>query len=175
LDEKDRVILFSMAAPIGTHPDGLYFFHQIHDALEPDFKSEKDLVDYLEDNIQLFCKDLLHTTYKSHKREYRIALSRLRGNRSPRIDLLITDQSGKNILVECKNPKYSCENQSAIGQILAYKEMCKLIELRLDRIALLTTKLDSLSIMVLKNNDLGIELIGFDKKKALTLIGQNGH
>lgn len=160
--------------PAGRYDDGLYSFEQIYNALEHDFLSEKEMVDYIELNIHLFCEELLGVKYQSHIREYRIDFSRLRGNKSQRLDLLITDQQERNILIECKKPKYVCENQAAIGQILAYKELCKVIELPVYRTILVTTKLDALSVMVLNNNNLGIELIGFDKSKSLTLTGRNG-
>ncbi len=51
------------------YPDGQYKYEEIEFALESDFKSERDLADYIELNIDLFTKECLGFEYLAHERE----------------------------------------------------------------------------------------------------------
>jgi hypothetical protein len=137
--------------------------------LKSDFKNEKALCDYLEDNMDLFCAELLGVELKSHKREHRIALKAYRGNKSQRLDFYIESKCGQRIVVECKNPTYPSELTAAIGQVLGYKSLLEYFGKPVDRMVIVTTKLDSVAVMVIQDNNLPIELMAMDKTKSLTL------
>jgi len=156
-----------------SKPDGHYCFNEVSNVLESHFLLEKEMCDYIEEHIEEFCSDILNTKLLSYKREYR--LDNRKGMGSSRLDFLITNTSNENIIIECKKPKYVCENQMAIGQLLGYQELANLIELPIQRKVLVTSKIDVLTTNIIRNNNLGIELIGFDKTRCLILLGQNGH
>ncbi len=82
------------------------------------FKSEKDLQDYIVNNIKKFCVTVLEDELISYIAEHRISGSE-RYNRSKKIDLIIECKKNTYV-IELKNPRYKSENISAIGQILDY-------------------------------------------------------
>ena len=86
-----------------------------------EFGTEKKLCDYIEFNIELFCRDVLEEEYKSHTREYRLKPQYFGRYMSPRVDFYVETDKG-SYLVEVKNPsnKYA-EQVAAIGQLLSYK------------------------------------------------------
>ena len=149
-------------------PDGHYTFDVVSKHLNRDFASEKEMCDFIEDRIEIFCAEVLGVTYKSHKREYRLASSRIHGSHSCRLDFFIITTDNQNICIECKNPFSQYENLSAIGQLLAYKQIGAMLEIPIHRMVLVTTKVDLLTTLSIRNTELGIELIGIDK--AITVI-----
>jgi hypothetical protein len=151
------------------HVDKYVDYREAANVLQSDFKNEKALCDYIETNMHLFCDELLGVELKSYKREYRIAFKSYRGNRSQRIDFYIESKCGQRIVLECKNPTYACELTAAVGQALGYKSLMKQYGTAVDRTVIVTTKLDTVAVMVIQDNNLPIELIAMDKTKSLTL------
>jgi DNA-binding sugar fermentation-stimulating protein len=68
-----------------------------------EFNYESEFCDYLEDNIENVCNDLLNEKYISHIREYYISKSKRKYGKSKRVDFLIKTNKG-NILCEVKKP-----------------------------------------------------------------------
>ena len=87
-----------------------------------DFSKEVDMCNYLEDNIKLFCKDVLGVEYISHKREsYLDKNNRRLSPNKPHVDFLIETSNKEYIIVECKNPiSVYREDMLSIGQVLDY-------------------------------------------------------
>lgn len=135
--------------------------------LHKDFETEKELCDYIEAHIQEFTTDCLGYEYKSHRREYPVSEGkRYKGNR--RIDFLIVTKDNLRIGVECKHPRYTCEVTSGIGQCLNYLTMFELHGNSLNKMAMVTTKMDPIAPFTLDKFNLPIILIGFDKDKFIT-------
>lgn len=154
-----------------TWNDGDYPIELVKDSLDNSFQSEKQLCDYIELNIELFTKECLGFEYLSHKREYplfNVNRRSLRGNR--RIDFLIKTKCGKNIAVECKKPKYDSELSAAIGQCLSYIALFECSGMIIEKIVLLSTKVDYVIPLVINKFNLPVQYICFDKSKHLTLI-----
>lgn len=83
------------------------------------FEKEKDLVQYIVNNIDSFAKDLLDDTVIAY--EVDKPLSKRYGL-SPsvrRVDLFIIGKK-KKYIIEAKNPSSATENRGAIGQVLDY-------------------------------------------------------
>lgn len=94
------------------------------------FKSEKELCDYLEINIQSFALEILGEPLVSYKRESYLGY-RAFGANKPRIDFELFTPN-KRVLVECKNPtNVFGEITRAISQLLTYGAMaggdCELV------------------------------------------------
>ena len=86
------------------------------------FKSEKELSEFISENIFEFTKDVLDDVLIDFEIERRISRrinGLLFGRKNKRIDIYIKGQK-KNYILELKNPCYRNENLSAIGQILNY-------------------------------------------------------
>lgn len=159
--------------PAGRPPiwdDGDYPIGSIKDCLEDSFQSEKDLCDFIELNIDKFVKDCLGLELKSYKREYPLFVKagrKVKGNR--RIDFLIFTRCGKRIGIECKKPSYDSELSSGIGQILSYIALFDSMDFILDKVVLLSTKVDYVIPLVISKFNLPIDYICMDKNKHLTL------
>lgn len=149
------------------YPDGDYDLSKLRGCLNSDFNSEKELCDYIEENIQLFCRDCLSVSYQSHRREYPLEEGR-RTKGTRRIDFLIITSENERIGIECKHPITGSELGPAIGQVLSYMTLFERYGRPLARIIIVTTKLDPVSPFVIDKFNLPIGLIGFDKDKFLT-------
>lgn len=152
--------------------DGLYSFKQLESAFSNEFKSEKDLMDFIELNIVDFCQDLLEVTYKSHHREYplvNVQRSRIKGNR--RLDFLIRTQDDKVIVIECKNPTFANELTSAVGQCLAYKSLLANVSIQADRVILVSSKIDPTVPQMIDDYNLPLEFFVMDRNKMTKFIG----
>lgn len=152
-------------------PDGNYRIEDVVNSLEKSFASEKEMGDYIELNIDLFTKECLGFEYESHKREYPLLYIKrrsLRGNR--RIDFLIKTKCGKNLAVECKKPTYDSELSAAIGQCLSYIALFECADIKIQKIVLLSTKVDYVIPLVISKFNLPIQYICLDKSKHLTLV-----
>jgi hypothetical protein len=130
-----------------------------------DFKNERHFNDYLEHNIELFCKQCLGVEYKSHVREYPlISIER----KTKKVDFLVESMCGKSMLLECKTPKFISELHSAIGQLLSYGSLFKSNSGSLpDKLILASSTFDSNLIDVIKDFNLPITLVGLDKSNHL--------
>ncbi len=146
--------------------DGQYNFRDIkkHFNSASDFKSEKELCDYIEDNIKVFCLDI-GINYKTHERESYITKHLRFANSKPKIDFLIQDQDGEYILLEVKKPRYQREAVIAISQILEYTVIAEREGLKVKKSYILTTKCENDVIEVIQRFNLPIDLILFSKKR----------
>ena len=151
----------------GHLPDGHYYYEQLQHAINADFKSEKELADFIELNIKDFCGDFLEAQYISHKREYQLiktSRAKLKGNR--RIDFLINTDVGV-IVIECKHPTFISELTSAIGQCLAYKSLISNSGLKVIRVIMVSSKIDNIVPQVIADYKLPIEFVVMDKSKCV--------
>jgi len=88
------------------------------------FKTEKDLCDYIELNMNLFCKELFEDEYISHEREFNLfkylhpKINQRRAKQHSRIDFLIKCKNS-NYAVEVKNRKEELAAKP-FGQMLLY-------------------------------------------------------
>ena len=101
---------------------GLSDGHVIHTGSKlsnKDFKSEKDLGNFIAYHVQNFTEDILCDSVIESFREYKIEDNVRFGNSGLRIDLLITGAK-RNYIIEFKKPHYNSENRKAIGQVLNY-------------------------------------------------------
>ena len=129
-----------------------------------DFKTEKDLCDYIETNIKLFCSDI-GVNYKGHERESHITKFKRFGNNKPKIDFLVEDHEGEYTLIEVKKPRYLREAIVGISQMLEYIVIAEKEGLKLKKSFILTTKCDCEFIEVIERFNLPIDLILFSKEK----------
>lgn len=88
--------------------------------------------DYIEQNIEDFCKDILNDTLHIYKRQWSgITTSRRITGTPPTADLWVRGKSGKGYIIELKNPTSPTEAISGITQLLNYGLMDKKAELYL--------------------------------------------
>lgn len=142
--------------------------------LGANFKSEKELCDFIDDHAEDFAKDILNIEYKSHKREFylgqRINVSLGFGN-MPHIDFMFEGNSGKVILVECKNPSnVYAELSNAIGQILSYYCTAKENGIEVDRMCIVTGRYNDKIRKVINQFNLPIEVYVMSKQNALKVV-----
>ncbi len=93
-----------------------------------DFKNEKEMCDYIELNIVLFCKDFLNDKYIGHAREFKLSSNTFRNGactrkdeNNTRIDFFIRGKK-RLYFVEVKNPiQIQTELTRAVGQLALYQ------------------------------------------------------
>jgi hypothetical protein len=83
------------------------------------FNKESDLSQYLQDNIESFCSDLLEDEYISHEAEKAQEKQITLQPRRKRLDLYI-ECKNHNYIVELKNPRQLASVRDGIGQLLEY-------------------------------------------------------
>ena len=123
------------------------------------FKSEKDMCNYIEDNIELFCVDVTGEKLRSYKREYTITGRQFFAHKTACVDFLIVTESGKRILVEVKNPKQiHSEMIRSVSQLLAYGAIADMYT-PVDRLILATSNTcEAVQLMICKY-ELPIEVV----------------
>lgn len=152
--------------------DGFYHFGEVNQVLENSFKSEKDLSDFIESNINDFCTDTLGVEYQSHKREYPLFTANRNKKGCKRLDFLIQTKCGKSIAIECKHPTYISELCAGVGQVLSYIVLFRDINKPIHRFIIVSSKIDWMLPAVVGTFHLPIEFIAIDRKKSLTWQGQ---
>ena len=132
------------------------------------FKSEKELSEFISENIFEFTKYVLDDVLIDFEKERRISKrinGLLFGRKNKRIDIYIKGQK-KNYILELKNPCYRNENLSAIGQILNYGlnyDNCDLI--------IFSTCFDYETAEVIKNYNLPIRYFYITKDYCMEYKG----
>ena len=148
--------------------DGYVEVDHLNELVSNEFRKEADLRNYVVDNIEKFCKDVLSDEYASHKTEKDVNDQYRFGARPIRMDLYIKCKKHEYI-IELKNPKHKAENKSSIWQLLSYGAMMKdTIERKL---ILISTKFDMPTAQAICEYRLPIEFIYFEKAKCLRFIG----
>lgn len=131
------------------------------------FQKERNLSDYIEQNIIKFCVDVLDDVYLSHEKEVQADKHNRFQPRQPRIDYKIKCQN-HTYLVELKNPKNTSENRHSIGQMLSYSVL--LDDEDKFRMVVITTKHDMLTAKAIKKFNLPIRYVYFEKGKIMEYL-----
>lgn len=122
------------------------------------FSNEKALCDYIEINIQDFCKELGYN-YKSHNREWSLTYMNRFGPRPPRVDFKIELEDNQILLVECKCPSQTySEVNKGISQILSYYLKAKDYKLNLKECWLVSTEIDLDSVRIIEEFKLPVNI-----------------
>jgi hypothetical protein len=132
-----------------------------------DFVSEKEFCNWVETNIAALCGDLFNEIAITYQREY--GFPSLSG-KNRRVDFLIQTASGKNILFECKVPKFvTAELTKAVGQLLSYKILLEERSVKVDLMVLVSSKYCPYVPKMIEKNLLPIEYVVIDKSKSLRI------
>lgn len=156
-----------------TFEDGDYQAVDLVEAFSPDFKTERELCHFIERNIGDFSSDILGVELASYKREYSFGRGpfQKRIKHTRRIDFLVISKSGERIGVECKHPMYLSELTAAIGQCLGYMYLFELAEQPLDRMVIVSSKIDSTAPLIMARFSLPISFVVMDKNKFAVFRG----
>ena len=127
------------------------------------FKKEKDLLDYITDNIEKFCNEILEDTLINFEADKSVSPVRGFGLRVRRCDLYVKCE-GKTYIIELKNPFHKAENISAIGQILDYGR--EFTDPKKELI-IITTLFDLNTAKTIKHYNLPIRYIYMDRERTL--------
>jgi hypothetical protein len=130
-----------------------------------DFNSERDLIDYIVSNINLFVKEYLNDSLVSFEVDMPINKQIRLSPRGRRIDLFIKGKRGVYI-VEAKNGKNTNEIRQSIGQILDYGR--EFLDPKKEMI-LVSTTFDMNTAKTIKYYNLPIRYIIFSKDRGLEL------
>lgn len=149
------------------YKDGNYTSNQLVSMKIERFVSEKEMKQFILDNIDNFCKDVLEVKLKKVTSEYKISDGQ---RKSKSFDLLIESECGKKIAIELKNPTFKSELQSAIGQCLVYLTASKISGMDIDRMVLISNMYDYLVPITIQEMKLPIDFIVMDNSKFIKLL-----
>jgi hypothetical protein len=131
------------------------------------FKTERDLLDYITENMSKFVEDVFNDVLVSFEREKVCHKQPNKfGPMTRRVDLYVVCE--ENIyIIELKNPKYLSENRKAIGQLLDYGR--DFSDPR-KKMVLITALFDIDTAKTIEYYNLPISYIYFDKDKSLEYV-----
>lgn len=154
--------------------DGDYQAEDLIEAFGPAFNAEKELCQYIESNIKRFSIDILGIELGDYKREYSFGRGdfQKRIKQTRRIDFLVTSKAGERIGVECKHPFYLGELTAAIGQCLGYLSLFELTGQPLDRMVIVSSKIDTIAPLIISKFNLPITFVVMDKNKFAVYRGR---
>jgi hypothetical protein len=136
-----------------------------------EFKKEKNLEEFIVNNIHSFTKEILGDVLVSFEVDCAIEPQlRLPPVSRRRVDLIIRGQE-KIYLIELKNPTCKGENRYAIGQILDYGR--EFLDPKKELI-IMTTKFDINTAKTIKHYGLPIRYMYIDKKRIMEYIRDDG-
>lgn len=131
-----------------------------------DFKSEKELKDYIILNKEAFCREVLGIEYKDHRVEYKMPQIKYLYTNEPVVDIVFIDQNDLCYFVELKNPKHAYNELCAgLTQSLAYRYLAGVTDMNYGGSFLVTTKHSGIIPLIIRDNNIDITYIYFDKTK----------
>lgn len=131
-----------------------------------DFKDEKELLEYILLNKEDFCKDVLGVIYKNHATEFAFKPIKYLHDNAPIADLIFIDTNDFIHVIELKHPRNAYgENMMGLGQCLAYYYLARMNGFKLADVYLITTKHNNMIPLVIRDNNLKIKYIYFDKAR----------
>lgn len=148
----------------------LYDFNDFKQPAIEDFKSEKEMCDYIDFYAKEFAEDVLGIEYGSHKREYYLGNPlRFEKNKGtlPHTDFIFISRSNEAILVECKFPLSPfAQLNAAIGQVLAYFCIARRNGVKISRICVVSTKSHDMLQELIKEFSFPIEVYILNKSQV---------
>jgi len=130
-----------------------------------DFENEKDLMEFIILNKELFCRNVLGFEYKSYETECAFKkIDHLHKN-EPRVDIIFWDINNYVHLVELKSPRNEYgECMQGVGQCLAYYYLARVNGFNLGDVYLVTTKHCNLVPLIIRDARLNLKYIYFSKR-----------
>ena len=129
-----------------------------------DFKNEKDLQNFIINNIEVFCKDLLGDTYVSHECQININSKRCGRLKGVKLVDLLVECKNKKYIIELKHPRYVSETRNGICQLLDYSLHTE------GELVLVTTKFDEHVTRIISEYNLPIRFFYINKKQMLEFL-----
>ena len=134
-----------------------------------DFKSEKELCDFIEDNVQLFCLQILNREYSKHTREFYLTYFKAFGANKPRVDFFIKTKEHENFIIEVKNPKNTYgELINSVSQVLSYLIIAEENKVVIHRAMIVCSRYDVRLIKIIKKFKLPIDVCVLQKRCSMT-------
>lgn len=128
-----------------------------------DFNSEKELSDFLKNNIEIFTYQFLNDICVSFNFNYGVTYNDDPCRRK-RVDLIIEGKK-KFYVIELKNPQYPYHNIAAIGQLLDYGRHFDYIGHKLDtQLVLLSSMYDVDTAITIQKYNLPIRYFYLQKE-----------
>lgn len=133
--------------------------------IKGEFKNEKEYQEYIENNIKLFCEDVIEMgTYISHYSNKSIAKNGF-GVTKEKVDLIVKGTKGV-ALIELKYPHNDfCELRNAIGQSLNYIVTAQMSGFKFEKMCIVSPIYDQRIFEIIKRFNLPLELYFLSKHK----------
>lgn len=155
-----------------TFEDGSYHYDQLKEAFANDFTSEKDLCAFIKDHIKEFARDIAGIELASFRTEYSFGITQRRILHSRRIDFLLVSDKGERIGIECKHPHYQSELSAGVGQCLGYIALFEAVGTPLNRMIIVSSKIDTTITMIIHKFNLPISFVVMDRGKFAVYNGK---
>lgn len=130
------------------------------------FKNEKELRDYIILNKETFCREILKVEYKSHILEFKFKPIENLHDNSVFVDIVFIDTNDCAHFIELKCPKFGYnELMQGLGQCMTYYYLARAHNYNLAEVYLVTSKHNNLIPLVIRDNNLRIRYVYFDKSQ----------
>lgn len=153
--------------PSNENHNEVLIFNDYNKLISNEFKKEKNIEQWIVDNIDSFAKEILNDEIISFECDMAIEKQIRWSPRGRRIDLFIIGKK-KKYIIELKNPKSGSENRAAIGQLLDYGREFSDSKKEL---IIITSKFDINTARTIKYYDLPIRYIYLDKTRFMEYLG----
>lgn len=133
--------------------------------IKGEFKNEKEYQEYIENNIELFCENVIEMgTYISHYSNKSITKNGF-GVTKEKVDLIVKGTKGV-ALIELKCPHNDfCELRNAIGQSLNYIVTAQMSGFEFKKMCIVSPIYDQRIFEIIKRFNLPLELYFLSKHK----------
>lgn len=129
------------------------------------YKTEKELKDYIENNIDICIKDLENEEVLLYKREYNFSKI-FNDKQKSRVDFYVKTKTNKGIIIECKNPtNIYPELVTSISQLLAYNINAQKKGFVINSLWIITTVYDNIIFEIIDKYNLPINICAINKNK----------
>lgn len=130
-----------------------------------DFKNEKELKEYILENKEFFCSEVLGVTYMDHVVEFPFKPIESLHENTINVDIVFIDTEGLSHFIELKNPlNVHADCMMGIGQCLSYYYLARAYNIPLAGVYLVTSKHSNFAPLIIRDNDLPIKYVYIDRK-----------
>lgn len=137
------------------------------------FRTEREFVDFVEANLEHFCREIQGAVYESHVREWTLNGARRFGGNKPKIDLMVMTTTGKRIGIECKFPAGGAfsELSRVVSQTLSYAVIAEDNDVAFSDLYILTTEYHDIVDRTISRYNLPIKVIVFSRHQRAEWYG----
>lgn len=130
------------------------------------FSSQDDMRDYIINNKEAFCSEVLGVEYKDHTIDFRFPIITYLHNANTVVPLVFTDQNNQLHFIDLKNPKNKLQELGhGLTRCMSYYYLARVRGYNLADVYLVTSKHSNIIPLIIRDSQVNVNYIYFDKEK----------